>query len=177
MEQGKLQNMIVPCASFAPPLLEILEHCSSLQAEPGFAGIYRTILWVLTVLTQSIPIIIDANYIKTTDTKNVDLWCRPRQDDGYQRLSSYLDQSPRLEILETGGFHTSRRQAAEICQCAAVAAAALDTVVAFSSVAAIAGCRSSPPHDIAALSSGSLSLHDTAIKRHPNRRLTGQGGA
>jgi hypothetical protein len=57
-----------------------------------------------------------------TDTKDNDLWCRPRKDDRHQRLSSYLDQLCCHETLETGGFHSLHRQATKICRCADVTA-------------------------------------------------------
>jgi hypothetical protein len=130
-----------PClalASFTPPLLEILEHILFITA--GRTGvrwpIYRMILLVSAVLTQPILIIIVASCIKTTDTENIDLWCRPHQDERHQ--------------IFAGGFRTLRHQAAEICRCAAITAAS-DTAVTFSSVititvapdTAIAGCH--PP--------------------------------
>jgi hypothetical protein len=151
-----------------------VENPRTLFIIAGQAGvhwpIYRTILLVPTVLTQSILIIICVSCIKTTDTKNIDLCWRTRQDDQHQRSSSCLEQSSHLETLETGGFHTLHRQTAKIwCY----------------TVVAIASCRSSPSHAAAASSLASLGLHDTAVSPvdvslplpwHPSWRLTGQGG-
>jgi hypothetical protein len=83
--------------------------------------IYRIILVVPVVLTQTIPIIIGADCIKIVDTKNIDIWCQAGQDDQHQRSSSYLEQLRHLKTVETSGFRTLRCQAAEISRCAAVA--------------------------------------------------------
>jgi hypothetical protein len=57
----------------AENLASSCRHCSRLHAGP----IYRPILLVSAGLIQPIPIIIGVGQVRTTDTKDTNLWCRP----------------------------------------------------------------------------------------------------
>jgi hypothetical protein len=110
--QGKISKLHGTCASSR-------RHCWIILLVTAARArvccpIYRMLLLVSAVLIQLIVIIIGTGCIKTSNTKNVDLWCRPRKEDRHQRLSSHLEQSRHHKSLETGGFHTLFRQAAKI---------------------------------------------------------------
>jgi hypothetical protein len=94
MEHGKFQNITVPRASFAPPLLKILKHCSSLQAGPGFAGLF--IGWYYWY--RLTPIIIGIGYHNIADTNNNR--CRLYKDNQYQKCWSL--------VLATSGWPTPK---------------------------------------------------------------------
>jgi hypothetical protein len=94
-------------------------HCLRSSRCGGWAGvrwpIYRANLLVSAVLIQPIPIIIGVGCIKTADTKNTDLWCRPLYDDRHQRHFPYIAHNTPSWNPRTRWISQRCRQPVEIC--------------------------------------------------------------